>query len=63
LFLTSQQLAKKLRKAGCLKIREGGNHEIWRNPATNKNFTVSRGGIKSKRLAADLQKQSGAKLT
>ena len=23
------ELKKKLRKAGCYKIREGGNHEIW----------------------------------
>ena len=36
------EMKKKLRKAGCYKIREGGNHEIWFSPATDEEFPVSR---------------------
>ena len=33
---------RKLRKAGCYKIREGGNHEIWYSPKTETAFSVGR---------------------
>ena len=33
------ELKKKLRKAGCYKIREGGNHEIWYSPKTETAFS------------------------
>ena len=36
------ELKKKLRKAGCYKIREGGNHEIWYSPKTETAFSVGR---------------------
>lgn len=35
-------LEKHLRKNGCLLIREGGNHAIYRNPSINKNVPVPR---------------------
>lgn len=28
------EMKKLLKKAGCRKIREGGNHEIWFSPIT-----------------------------
>lgn len=42
--MTASELKKKLKKAGCYKIREGGNHEIWINPKTQETFPVSRHG-------------------
>lgn len=36
------ELKKKLRKAGCYIIREGGNHEIWYSPQTKESFPVGR---------------------
>ena len=41
--LSYRELAKRLREAGCYPVRPGkGGHEIWRNPATGKSFTVPR---------------------
>ena len=31
-----------LKAAGCYKIREGSNHEIWFSPITGKIFQVGR---------------------
>jgi hypothetical protein len=31
-----------LRKQGCSKLRQGGDHEIWHNPANGKRAPVSR---------------------
>ena len=36
------ELKKILKRYGCYKHGEGGNHEIWINPKTNKKFPVSR---------------------
>ncbi len=36
------ELKRKLRKAGCLKLREGTRHEIWTNPKTGSRTTVPR---------------------
>lgn len=36
------EMKRLLRKAGCKKIREGGNHEEWKSPITGKTFQVSR---------------------
>ena len=33
---------RQLRAAGCYKIREGTNHEIWYSPKTGKQFAVPR---------------------
>ena len=40
--LRFSELKKKLRKSGCYKIREGGNHEIWYSPKTETAFSVGR---------------------
>lgn len=36
------ELKRDLRKIGCHKKREGGNHEIWYSPVTYEEFPVSR---------------------
>lgn len=36
------EMKRKLRKAGCYKIREGRSHEIWYSPTTGEEFPVSR---------------------
>lgn len=35
-------MAKLMQKAGCYKVREGGNHEIWYSPVTNREFPFPR---------------------
>ncbi len=37
-----KQLKRDLRRKGCHKLREGGGHEIWVNPATGGQSPVSR---------------------
>jgi len=35
------ELTRKLRRLGCQFTRFGaGSHEIWRNPATNKQISI-----------------------
>ncbi|MDE7211540.1 MAG: type II toxin-antitoxin system HicA family toxin [Lachnospiraceae bacterium] len=36
------EIVKKLKRSGCYKIREGGNHEIWYCPTTGKEFPIPR---------------------
>lgn len=36
------EMKRKLKKAGCYKIREGTRHEIWYSPKTGEEFPVSR---------------------
>lgn len=40
--MTYRQVAKKLKKLGCVEIRRrsGGSHRLWRNPATGQFTTV-----------------------
>jgi len=33
---------KHLKKNGCVKLREGGNHAIWINETNNKQTSVPR---------------------
>ena len=40
--MTYSELQKKLKKNGCFKHHEGGNHEIWYSPITNKTFPIGR---------------------
>ena len=54
---------RQLRAAGCFKVKEGGNHEIWFSPITGKRFPVPRHDaqeLKSK-TAASIDKQAGLK--
>ncbi|MDE5884878.1 MAG: type II toxin-antitoxin system HicA family toxin [Oscillospiraceae bacterium] len=40
--MKTSELKRILKKGGCYKIREGGNHEVWYSPKTGKQFTVDR---------------------
>ncbi len=54
---------RQLRAAGCYKIREGANHEIWYSPITGKRFTVPRHDaqeLKTK-TAESIDKEAGLK--
>ncbi|MGI6691597.1 MAG: type II toxin-antitoxin system HicA family toxin [Clostridiales bacterium] len=33
---------RQLLKAGCYKVREGTNHEVWYSPITGNRFPISR---------------------
>jgi len=53
------QLKKILRAAGCTFVRHGkGDHEIWTNPSTQKQFTVD-GKILSRHTANAVLKEAG----
>lgn len=49
------ELKKMLKKGGCYKIREGGNHEIWYSPITGNTTQVGRHN--SKEIATGTVKQ------
>lgn len=36
------ELKKQLKAIGCLKVKEGGEHETWYSPKTGKEFRVPR---------------------
>ena len=40
--MTYGELKRLLKKNGCIFLSEGGNHEIWFSPLTNKKFPVGR---------------------
>ena len=57
------ELKKMLKKAGCYKIREGSNHELWYSQITDSQFAVGRNDsedVKSGTCKAIL-KQAGLK--
>lgn len=52
-------LREFLKAAGCQLIRQGkGSHEIWRSPASKKNFPVPI-GIASRHTANAILRQAG----
>lgn len=54
-----KKIRKILAENGCTLIRHGkGDHDIWRSPINNNNFTVD-GKIKSRHTANAILKQSG----
>ncbi len=54
-----REVRRRLRKAGCAKIREGkGSHEIWHSPITGRSFPVPR-RIRSRHTANAILKQAG----
>ena len=40
--MTTSELKRCLRKNGCYKVHEGGNHEKWYSPASGKHFMIDR---------------------
>lgn len=61
--MKASEVKKKLKKAGCYKLREGKNHEIWYSPITNKKFPISRHDSEEMKPKTwdSIQKQSGLK--
>lgn len=57
------ELIKLLKAKGCYKERDGGNHEIWYSPISQKRFQVPRHGAKEVKtgLLNGILKQAGLK--
>jgi len=50
-----------LKENGCYFVRHGkGDHDIWRSPISNRNFTVD-GKINIRHVANEIMKQAGIK--
>ena len=57
----TRQVKKKLSDNGCYFVRyEKGDHEIWHNPALNKNFSID-GKIRKRTSANEQLKDAGIK--
>ena len=54
-------LEKALRAAGCERLRHGGNHDVWWNPATGVRSPVPRHREIDERTAGGILKALGAK--
>ena len=57
------EMKSLLRKAGCRKVREGGEHERWYSPITGLTFSVSRHDsqeLKTK-TAESIKRDAGSK--
>jgi len=39
---TVSEFVRQIRRAGCVLVRHGKKHDIWKNPATDKEVAVSR---------------------
>ena len=60
--MKTNELIRKLTKAGCYLIRQGkGSHEIWYSPITQKEFVVTNHGSQEigKGLELKIRKVSG----
>ncbi len=58
--MKTSELLKILKAHGCYKVRDGGNHEIWYSPATNRQFPVGRHAKEVKTgTAAGILRQAG----
>ena len=59
--MTWGELKREFRKAGCFKESEGGNHEWWYSPITDKRFQMGRHNTETvgKNLEMKLRKQAG----
>lgn len=61
--MTYSELKKLLKKNGCYFLREGGNHDIWYSPITNRQFPVGRHESQEVRRGTfqTIKKQAGIK--
>lgn len=61
--MTYSELKRQLKKSGCYLLREGGNHEIWYSPITNKQFPVGRHNTEEVRRGTlqTIKEQAGLK--
>lgn len=46
LYMTHNDLFKRLKRAGCSIIRHGARHDIWYSPVTGKSRPMPRHGAK-----------------
>lgn len=51
------ELIKHLKRHGCCKLREGANHSVWYNPASNRQTAVPRHREIANTIAATICKQ------
>lgn len=58
--MKTRQFKQLLTKAGCFKLREGGNHEMWYSPFTNSSDFIPRHD--SQELPKGLEKRLRKKL-
>lgn len=60
---TVSEKKRELKKIGCYKYRDGGNHEVWYSPVTGKLFSVPRHDRQElkKKTEASIDKDSGLK--
>lgn len=58
------ELEKKLKKAGCYLLRDGGNHPIWYSPITGRTFSTShhKSEDAKQKTVKSISQQSGVKL-
>jgi len=62
--LKYSEIKRKLKKAGCYPVREGGNHTIWYSPITDRAFPMSRHNSEEakNKTQRSIEAQSGVKL-
>jgi len=62
--MKTNELIRKLKKAGCWFYSHGGNHDWWQSPITNQKFQVPGHGSQDvgPELKRSIQKQSGVEL-
>ena len=55
-----REFLRHLREHGCVLVREGAEHSIWENPATNNRASIPRHRDIPEFTAARISKQLGA---
>ncbi len=50
------KLLAELSAKGCYRVRQGGNHEVWYSPITDKKFPLPRHGT-AKEVPMPLEKK------
>ena len=56
----TSELKKMLIRAGCVKVREGKRHEIWKSPITGNEFPIGRHNKEVKKGTAEaILKEAG----
>ena len=58
------EIHRKLKRAGCIIVRYGSRHPIWKSPITGKLFETSyhESEEAKKGTLADIEQRSGVKL-
>ena len=56
-----KELVRQLLQQGCILVRQGGRHDIYRNPATGQQQPVPRHAEVEDALARHIKKHLGLK--